>query len=407
MLTDGVARRSGGPIPRQYDARCETVAEEDDDTSGRLVLKDGTVFHGESVGAEGEFVGEVVFNTSMTGYQEILYDPSYCGQMVVFTCPQIGNVGVNAADAESSRPHVRAVLARQIAEEPSSWRAEAPLGRWLAEYGIPALSGVDTRALTMALREQGVMRGALSTAPTSTERLLNIARAAPDMSTLTPVDEVTVGSPERWDAGLAPGWAPDTPLALDRTIGRAPHVVVLDCGAKQQILRWLASLGAQVTVVPAQLPAARILALQPDGVLISNGPGDPRQVPQAIDCARDLLGRVPLFGICLGHQIMALASGARVRKLPFGHHGGNHPVRVLDSGRVEITAQNHNYCVTEESLRGLPLEVTRVSLFDGTVEGLRHRYLPAWSVQYHPEASPGPHDACHELCEFVCVARGD
>ena len=363
--------------------------------TGMLVLEDGSVFTGRSMGADGEFVGEVVFNTSMTGYQEILSDPSYRGQMVVFTCPHIGNVGVNARDAESDRPQVRAVLARQISETSSNWRAERPLLGWLREHGVPALSGVDTRALTLALRDRGVMRGALSTVDPDPVRLEAAARSAAVMSALCPVDEVAVEEPLAWNETL--DGACDPPNA-------GPHVVVVDCGTKHHILRHLAALGARVTVAPPDLATDEILALEPDGVLVGNGPGDPVQVPAAIAAVRGLLGRVPLFGICLGHQIIALAAGARTFKLPFGHHGGNHPVMNLATGRVEITAQNHNYCVEQGSLAGLPLEPTRVSLFDGTIEGLRHREWPVWSVQYHPEASPGPHDALHELRQFVDAA---
>ncbi len=365
---------------------------------GMLVLEDGSVFTGRSMGAAGEFVGEVVFNTSMTGYQEILTDPSYRGQMVTFTCPHIGNVGVNAEDNESAHPQVRALLARQISGTPSNWRAERSLPDWLKEHGIPALSGVDTRALTLTLRDRGVMRGALSTVDPDPDRLAALARAAADMSSLRPVEEVAVAAPMAWDQGLAgaAAGAGDPP---------APHVVVVDCGTKHHILRHLTTLGVRVTVAPPHLTAAEILALAPDGVLVGNGPGDPQQVPTAIAAVRGLMGRVPLFGICLGHQIIGLAAGARTFKLPFGHHGGNHPVMNLDTGRVEITAQNHNYCVDADSLAGLPLEPTRVSLFDETIEGLRHTEWPVWSVQYHPEASPGPHDALHELEQFVQAAR--
>ncbi len=408
MLTDPVIFPANErPASARSGAMPAGIREPSAPGGGMLVLEDGSVFVGDSVGAEGEFVGEVVFNTSMAGYQEVLSDPSYSGQMVVFTCPHIGNVGVNDDDRESCRPQVRAVLARQITDVPSSWRAEAPLCEWLAAHGIPALSGVDTRALTLVLRDRGVMRGALSTVRPAAERLLAMALSAPDMSDLAPVEQVAVRSMGRWGEALPARWAPRVAPGPDGLRRRTPHIVVLDCGSKHQILRELLTLGAEVTVVPPRLTAAELLAMRPDGVLIGNGPGDPHQVPAAVEAARGLLGRVPLFGICLGHQIIALAAGARIFKLPFGHHGGNHPVRIVATDRVEITAQNHNYCVVEASLSGLPLEVSRVSLFDGTVEGLRHRDLAVWSVQYHPEASPGPHDALHELQEFVEAARGE
>jgi carbamoyl-phosphate synthase small subunit len=366
-----------------------------------LVLEDGSVFAGQSVGAEGEWVGEVVFNTSMTGYQEIITDPSYWGQMVAFTCPHIGNVGVNEEDVESRLPYVRAVLARQICMQPSNWRATRSLHEYLRAHGVPALSGLDARRLTLILREKGVMRAALSTVNLDVERLLEMARTAPDMSDLSPVAEVTVESRLGWGQMVTPRWVTH---AADDVVDEAgaegptedrPHVVVIDCGSKYNILRLLTAMGARVTVVPSGTGVAEIMALRPDGVLITNGPGDPEQAADVVDTARDLMGRrVPLFGLCLGHQIIALAAGARTYKLPFGHHGGNHPVQERASGRIEITAQNHNYAVAVDSLEGLPLEVTRVNLYDGTVEGLRHLELPVVTVQYHPEASPGRTIAC-------------
>ena len=390
--------------------------------AGLLVLEDGSTFAGISMGAEGEWVGEVVFNTSMTGYQEIMTDPSYWGQMVVFTCPHIGNVGVNAQDTESRQPFVRAVLARQICAQPSNWRSQQPLPEYLREHGIPALSDLDTRKLTLILRDKGVMRGALSTVNLDAARLAELARTAPDMSTLSPAEYVTRPQAEAWTVPVPPAWDTLAPCHVERSetslpcseaaLGesicpcsaqsdKATHVVVIDCGIKHNIMRILASLGARVTVTPAAISTADLLALQPDGVLVGNGPGDPASWPTTIATVRDLLGRVPLFGLCLGHQLIALASGAHTYKLPFGHHGGNHPVRHLKTGLVEITAQNHNYAVDPESLRGLPLEVTRINLYDGTVEGLRHTEYPIECVQYHPEASPGPHDSLNILRDFV------
>lgn len=374
-------------------------------TAGMLVLEDGSTLTGTSMGADGEFVGEVVFNTSMTGYQEIITDPSYWGQMVTFTYPHIGNVGINAEDAESRQPFVRAVIARRICPRPSNWRAQQPLPEYLRQHGVPALSGVDTRRLTLILRERGVLRAALSTVNLNRERLLEMARHAPDMSDLAPVQEVTRPDALLWDDGVIDRWQPDAPhmagIPAAPQRAKPPHVVVIDCGIKDNMLRHLVQEGARVTVVPSMTDHQAIMALKPDGVLISNGPGDPRQVPETIEATRALFGVVPVFGICLGHQIIAQACGARIYKLPFGHHGGNHPVQDLQTGAIEITAQNHNYAVEPESIEGLPVEVTHRNLYDGTIEGLRHRELPVWCVQYHPEASPGPHDSLHIMRRFV------
>lgn len=369
-----------------------------DQRMGMLVLEDGSVFLGRSVGAEGEFTGEVVFNTSLTGYQEVITDASYWGQIVVFTCPHIGNVGINCDDVESSRPWVRAVLARRICEVPSSWRAQQSLPDYLREHGIPALTDLDTRHITMIIRQKGAMRGALSTVNLDRERLLEMARSAPEMSSLTPVEQVTCSERDTWEAVVPKQWlvgaghGPST---------RPRHIVVIDCGVKHNILRHLATLGARVTVVPSDASAEEVMAQGPDGLLITNGPGDPEQVPETIATVRDLLGQVPMFGICLGHQVIGLACGGKKFKLPFGHHGGNHPVLDRRTGIVAITAQNHNYAIDADSLQGLPVEITHVNLFDGTIEGLRHTQYPVSGVQYHPEASPGPHDSLSLLREFV------
>lgn len=367
---------------------------------GLLVLEDGSVYKGRSVGAPGEWVGEVVFNTSMTGYQEIITDPSYWGQMVCFTCPHIGNVGVNHEDVESRQPYVRAVLARQIAARPSNWRAIMSLPDYLREHGVPALEGIDTRRLTLTLRERGVMRAALSTVSDDEARLLDMARHAPDMSTLRPIPLVSVETQEAWEQANDARWTAAVRQGSE-TAPTAPHVVVVDCGVKSNILRCLVAAGARVTVAPEDATPDAIRALQPDGLLIANGPGDPEQAGQVIDTVQALLGELPVLGICMGHQVLALALGARTYKLPFGHHGGNHPVQNLGTGEVEITAQNHNFAVDPDSLADLPVDVTHRNLYDGTVEGLRHRTLPITSVQYHPEASPGPHDSLHIISAFV------
>jgi len=365
---------------------------------GMLVLEDGSAFLGRSVGAEGEWTGEVVFNTSLTGYQEVITDASYWGQMVVFTCPHIGNVGINHDDVESSRPWVRAVLARQICDVPSNWRAQQSLPDYLREHGIPALTDLDTRLITLTIRQKGAMRGALSTVNLDPERLVEMARSAPEMSSLTPVEQVTCSERGIWEAVVPKQWLVDPkhgPSACP------PHIVVIDCGVKHNILRHLTTLGARVTVVPSDASCQEVLAQAPDGVLITNGPGDPEQVPETVKTVRGLLGRVPMFGICLGHQVIGLACGGKKLKLPFGHHGGNHPVLDRRTGIVAITAQNHNYAIDAESLRGLPVEITHENLFDGTIEGLRHTQYPVSGVQYHPEASPGPHDSLSLLREFV------
>ncbi|MHB9034742.1 MAG: glutamine-hydrolyzing carbamoyl-phosphate synthase small subunit [Anaerolineae bacterium] len=366
-------------------------------TRGLLALEDGTTFTGQSMAAAGEWVGEIVFTTSMMGYQETITDPSYWGQMVVFTYPHIGNVGVNETDVESRQPYVRAVIARQICTQPSNWRATSSLPEYLKKAGVPALSGVDTRGLTLILRTKGVMRAALSTVNLDQQRLVEMARQAPDMSTLDPSQEVTTPGICDWQEAIPEAWQPKVPSGSRKT----PHVVVIYCGSKRNIMRCLVSYGARVTDVPADTPAETILALRPDGVLVSNGPGDPTSWLKTVATIRRLIGKVPLFGLCLGHQLIGLACGARTYKLPFGHHGGNHPVQSADGGLVEITAQNHNYVVDGDSPTDPPLEVTFRNLNDGTIEGLRSRGLQITTVQHHPEASPGPHDSRHILAEFV------
>jgi carbamoyl-phosphate synthase small subunit len=364
-----------------------------------LVLEDGTAFRGRSFGAVGEQVGEVVFNTGMTGYQEILTDPSYRGQMVVMTCPHIGNTGVNDQDPESARPHVRALIVRQACRRESNWRARQTLVQYLSEHGVMALTDIDTRALTRHIRQFGALRGALSTVDLDPESLQGKALASPTTSDVDLVAKVTCSEPHEWTEPVAGEWQTDR-----RPVSRPPHVVAYDCGIKRNILRQLVSSGCRVTVVPASTSAQEVLALQPDGVFLSNGPGDPEMVPYTIASVQGLLGRVPVFGICLGHQVLGLALGGHKRKLKFGHHGSNHPVKDLRTGQIAITAQNHNFVIDVDTIQD-QVELTHINLYDGTVEGMRHRSLPVFSVQYHPEASPGPHDANPLFGEFINLMK--
>jgi carbamoyl-phosphate synthase small subunit len=361
-----------------------------------LALADGRVFRGEALGATGESHGEVVFNTSMTGYQEILTDPSYRGQMVCMTYPLIGNYGVNAEDVESRRPWVNGFIVKEACRFPSSWRARLPLDDYLREQGIVGIQGIDTRALTRHLRDHGAQEGIISTEERDGDRLAERARALPGLLGRDLVTEVSVESPHGWSEG---------PWDLVRGYSRAPaarhKVVAFDSGIKRNILRCLVGLGCEVEVVPASTPAEAVQERQPDGIFLSNGPGDPEAVPYLVDTVRRLIGRGPIFGICLGNQILGLAFGGSTYKLKFGHHGGNHPVKDLQTGRVEITAQNHGFAVDPRSIARFGLEETHVNLNDGTSEGMRHRELPIFSVQYHPEASPGPHDAHYLFRRFV------
>jgi carbamoyl-phosphate synthase small subunit len=364
-----------------------------------LALADGTVFRGRAFGAAAEAVGEIVFNTSMTGYQEILTDPSYEGQLVAMTYPEIGNVGVNREDVESRRPYVRGFVVREYREVPSSWRAEESLGAYLARHGIPGIEGIDTRVLVRHLRDHGSQEAVLSTVDLDPERLVRRAKASPGLVGRDLVREVTCAEPYDWTEGpwrLGRGYT----TAADEA-GRKPlQVVAYDFGIKRNILRNLVAVGCRVRVVPAYTPAEDVLAMRPDGVFLSNGPGDPDAVAGAPERVAALLGRVPVFGICLGHQILGLALGGTTYKLKFGHHGGNQPVKDLTTGKVEITAQNHGFAVDVDSLRG-KAEITHVNLNDQTCEGLVVHGQPTFSVQYHPEASPGPHDANYLFRRFV------
>ena len=371
-----------------------------------LALADGTVFEGEGFGAAGEASGEIVFNTSMTGYQEILTDPSYCGQLVAMTYPEIGNVGINEEDVESWKPFVQGFIVKEYWERPSNWRAQQSLGAYLRTHGIPGIQGIDTRALVRHIRTHGAQEGVISTVDLDPAGLVAKARALPGLIGRDLVKEVTCKAPYDWDEGLwkLDGGYEKQPVKRPRSKGAAraakvPLVVAYDFGIKRNILRNLVGVGCRVRVVPATTSAQEALALNPEGIFLSNGPGDPDVGPYA-GIVRGLTDKKPIFGICLGHQILGLALGGRTYKLKFGHHGGNQPVMDVTTQKVEITAQNHGFAVDVESLQGRA-QLTHVNLNDKTVEGLAHAELPIFSVQYHPESSPGPHDAKYLFKRFV------
>ena len=372
-----------------------------------FALADGTVYEGTSFGYEGECGGEVVFNTGMTGYQEVLTDPSYKGQIVTMTYPEIGNTGINPEDVESNRPWVEGFVVREAWRPPSSWRHVESLDAYLRRYHICGIAGIDTRALTRRLRDGGSQMAVISAVDLDPERLSRRARDLPSIVGRDLVREVTTDRVLHWDTGdwdLEKGYLPASEYRA--RFRRIPRIVAVDYGIKQNILRMLVSHGFEVTVLPAEATAAGILARKPDGVFLSNGPGDPEGVPYAIETVRGLLGKVPMFGICLGHQIMGLALGGRTFKLKFGHHGCNQPVSDLVTGRVEITSQNHNFAVDADSLGG-QARITHVNLNDGTVEGLAVPSLRCFSVQYHPEASPGPHDSRYLFTRFYTYLTGE
>lgn len=365
--------------------------------SALLVLADGTVLEGEAFGHRGDAMGEVVFNTGMTGYQEVLTDPSYSGQLVTFTYPELGNTGVNLDDQESSRPHARGVIARQLSPTPSSWRCQQSLQTWLEEQRVVGISGVDTRALVRHLREVGAMNGVISSDGSTPKQLMELLQQAPSMEGLNLADQVSTKAPYSWRSTCSVGFD----QRLKRHIDSPYRVVAIDFGIKRAILDRLVAHGCEVTVLPASSDLATVLSSQPEGVFLSNGPGDPAAVTGGIALAKDLLNNVdiPLFGICLGHQIIGLAMGGRTFKLAYGHRGLNHPCGT--TGQVEITSQNHGFALDASSLSQVRVVVTHLNLNDHTVAAIAHRDRPVFGVQYHPEASPGPHDADHHFAHFV------
>jgi carbamoyl-phosphate synthase small subunit len=354
-----------------------------------LALEDGTIFRGKSFGAAGTSCGEVVFNTSMTGYQEILTDPSYKGQIVTMTYPLIGNYGVNKEDVESRRPFLEGFVVKECSKIASNWRKTQSLGDYLKENNIIGIEGIDTRALTLRIREIGAMKAVLSTLDLDEKRLVKKAQDSIGLEGIDLVRDVTSNKKYVWS----------------EIKSRQYKVVVLDCGVKYNILRELSKRKCEVVVVPASTSAAEILKMKPQGILLSNGPGDPAAVKYVVETTRNLLGKVPIFGICLGHQMLSLALGGRTYKLKFGHHGANHPVKDLKTGKVAITVQNHGFCVDIDSLNKKEMEITHLNLNDNTLEGMRHKKLPIFSVQFHPEASSGPHDAEYLFDNFISMMQ--
>ena len=367
-----------------------------------LALEDGRIFRGQGYGAPAECLGEVVFNTSLTGYQEIATDPSYAGQIVVLTNPQIGNYGTNQADNEAARPFIEGLIVREFSAISSNWRSEQVTDEYMERYKIPVLAEIDTRALVRHLRDKGVMRGIISSQVEDPNALVERARLIRKMEGTDLARVVSTKSSYQFDSADGRNQTGDPYLPeVNADASEAKlHVIAYDFGIKQNILRMLTREGCRVTVVPAETTAEEALGLKPDGIFLSNGPGDPEPVQYAVKAIRDMMGRVPIFGICLGHQLCGLALGGRTYKLKFGHHGGNHPVRNNFTGKVEITAHNHNFAVDPDSVNANEVELTHVDLNDQTLEGLRHKTLPLFSVQYHPEAAPGPHDSHYLFRDF-------
>jgi len=367
-----------------------------------LLLEDGTVFEGTSFGAKGQKCGEVVFNTSMSGYQEILTDPSYNEQIITMTYPMIGNYGTNKADWESRKIFASGFIVKENCQYPSNWRNKDFLSDFLNSNNVIALEGVDTRKLVKHIRTQGAMKGIISSTELDIKKLKETLESYPGLIGRDIVKDVTSKNQYNWDKGVIDVLA-DTELKPEKKY----KVIAFDFGIKQNILRLLRSHGCDVTVVPAKTSAEEIMNQNPDGVFLSNGPGDPAPVGYAVENVKKILGKVPIFGICLGHQILALALGGKTYKLKFGHRGANHPVKNLQTGQIEITSQNHGFCVDMDSLKDKEIELTHLNLNDNTVEGIRCKKYPAFSVQYHPEASPGPHDSAYLFAEFIKLMTGD
>ncbi len=366
----------------------------------KLALADGAVYTGRAFGANGEVYGEVVFNTSMTGYQEILTDPSYCGQIITMTYPLIGNYGINLEDVESGRLATRGFIVKELCRTPSNYRSHLPLDEYLRQNNVIGLEGIDTRALVRKLRTQGAMTGVLSTIDADDASLIHKAQHSPELVGQDLVREVIPTRNSEWCEALSELGVPMDLVSQEFPESERPHVVAVDYGMKWNIPRHLTHAGCRVTVVPGTSTAAEILALDPDGVFLSNGPGDPRPLDYAIQTIRDLFGKTPIFGICLGHQLLGLAAGGDIYKLKFGHRGANQPVRNNATGKIEITSQNHGFALRAETLPA-DVEVTHVNLNDNTVAGIRHKKYPAFGVQYHPEASAGPHDSHYLFRQFL------